>query len=165
MDSQKYDHISVNAKSMEDDLEVDCAPESSELDRLRILQRVSDKQCMSEDPRCDSAYGSGFKSVDIESCDSGLPSDLSEGRPLNSVEHLIPINTFQKLSLSKRQIDKIPEDEGFVSEDQPLDLSRKPLKQEASEEYSCQNNHPEVSVETYIQHVNETFQQDEDGDT
>lgn len=157
---------------MEDGVEMDCCPIASRDQRHQVVEHGANLKIKTLDERFDSAYSScGYISGDTESCESGnLPSEIREGRPLHSEENLIPVLPFQNLSINHEKILKGKEsgrpdceDEGFYSEDvvdKPLDLSTKrsrPVKKTQDQE--------QVSLEEFIQHVTETFQQDDDGDT
>lgn len=161
---------------MEDGVEMDCCPIASRDQRHQVFELGANLKTKAFDERFDSAYSSyGCSSADTESCESGnLPSEIREGRPLHSEENPIPVLNFQNLSINHEKILKEKErgrpdceDEGFYSQDlgdKPLDLSTKrpELREKSAKKTQDQE---QVSLEEFIQHVTETFQQDDDGDT
>ena len=120
-----------------------------------------------DEEKLDSVGSAGYFSLDSDRYDSDrLPSETNEGRLQNN-EELIPVS-FKRLSISQEpnRFGSI-EDEGFYSEDaKPLDLStsKRSVVQKIKEEPEPGEEDP-VTVDVYVQHVSDTFQQDEDGDT
>lgn len=163
----------LSNEQMEEELDIDCAPmpEGDHLRSSKLLHPGVGKEQF--DDRFDSAYSSGLKSICSES--ENLSSEINEGRSITDEEGLIPVSNFQNLSLNVDALSRKADpknlasiDEGFYSQDLPLDLSRKCEDRVTDNKKSKSLENKEFSPEelqAFVQHVEETFQQDDDGDT
>lgn len=164
---------SNSASRMEDDdVEVDGCQPFSAAERSKGL-RGADVSTSSSGIHLDidakasdeQRLESGFHSLDFDK----LHSEVNEGRLLNSDESLIPVSReLRRLTIDTDDKEtRLPSiDEGFYSEE-PLDLSKRSAPQPATSIKDEPDRQPEISVDisVYLKHVEETFQQDDDGDT
>lgn len=152
----------------DDDIEVDgCQPFSSADNIVARTVTSTSPNSLHLDVKTDEQrLESGFHSFD---CDR-LLSESNEGRLLSSEENLIPVGIdkrFRKLTIDTDDKNTRHQslDEGFVSEE-PLDLStRSGQRNAAPEDLDKQSLPAQVDISVYLKHVEETFQQDDDGDT
>lgn len=129
------------------------------------------------DERLDSRLSSGYLS--IENLPSGnLPSDLTEARAGDRIEGTLNVETLKSLEELKitpdltykaEKVSDVPNlpsvDEGFVSRD--LKSTERLLPDEPQEQEGAvfTEDADRKRIQQYLHFVDETFSQDEDGDT